>query len=209
MHTFCKLPPLWVFYFWQCARKARHQNNTPLSGISNHCFRSSTSSLITTLQILTSYSWTTFGCLTFFRIVISLFILSRSAWSLIFSFSRILIATCEFLQVKHFRGNLPFLQLDHACLIWLYQRYLYLLSYLRKNARLEILNSLVFEFHLPTEKFPICLCSSFFFSSSGVFVPLLSSFTSTDLVSFCGFCYAAGAGLYSPEGLVFIFVFDD
>jgi hypothetical protein len=42
---------------------------------------------------LTSYSCTTFGCLTFLRIVISLLILSRSAWSLIFSFSKILMAT--------------------------------------------------------------------------------------------------------------------
>ena len=110
------------------------------------------------------------------------------------------------LQVKHFKRNLPSLQLGHACLVWLYQRYLCLLSYLRKNAMLDFDHSLFFENRLPTEKFPICLCSSFFLSSSGVFVPLLSSFASYDLVSFCGFCCAAGAGLYSPETFVFTFV---
>ena len=44
---------------------------------------------------LTSYSWITFGWRTFFKILISLVILSTSFWSLIFSFSRILTATCD------------------------------------------------------------------------------------------------------------------
>mmetsp|Transcript_27182 Transcript_27182/g.33812 ORF Transcript_27182/g.33812 Transcript_27182/m.33812 type:complete len:303 (+) Transcript_27182:888-1796(+) len=42
---------------------------------------------------LTSYNWTTLGCLTRFKIVISRLIRSKSAASLIFSFSRIFIAT--------------------------------------------------------------------------------------------------------------------
>ena len=93
MHTFYRLPLLSDAYFWQCAGIAHHLNNTPLSGINNRCSQSSKAITIITHTLLTSYSWTTFGCLTFFKIVISLFILSRSAWSLIFSFSRIFMAT--------------------------------------------------------------------------------------------------------------------
>ena len=207
MHTFCKLPPLWVFCFLQCARKAHHQNNTPLSGINNHCSRSSTSSLITNSQRLTSYNWTTFGCLTFFRMVISLLILSRSAWSLIFSFSRILIATCEFCKLN-ILNEIYLLSswVMRALFDFTKGTFAFSLTYERK---LDFDHLHFFEIRLPTEKFPICLCSSFFLSSSGVFVPLLSSFASYDLVSFCGFCCAAGAGLYSPETFVFIFVYDD
>lgn len=45
------------------------------------------------IWLLTSYSWMTLGCLTILRIWISLVTLSTSDWSLILSFSRILIAT--------------------------------------------------------------------------------------------------------------------
>ena len=53
----------------------------------------------TEIQTLTSYSWITFGCLTFFKILISRVTRSTSDLSLILSFSRILIATYSFVIV--------------------------------------------------------------------------------------------------------------
>lgn len=48
------------------------------------------------LWVLTSYSWITLGCLTIFKMCISLVTLSTSLWSLILSFSKIFIATFSY-----------------------------------------------------------------------------------------------------------------
>lgn len=58
---------------------------------------------------LTSYSWITFGCLTFFRIFISREILSISFFSLILAFSRILIATYVVNYMNYLKDNLQVL----------------------------------------------------------------------------------------------------
>ena len=94
--TSCKPPLPWVVYSWQYAGTTHRHYSIPWSSTNSRCFQSSATTIFKNPLNnwrLTSYSCTTFGCLTFLRIVISLLILSRSAWSLIFSFSKILMAT--------------------------------------------------------------------------------------------------------------------